>query len=140
MYGALIKPHLKYAVGIWYLYLSKDILKLENVQRRTTKMAKRIKNLRYNEMLNIFGIYFLEWKRWGSITIFKFINGFDSVKLIKRFKININLQNKGLRHHKSQRKRILVKNVPSRYLYLLSRVAPPYNSLIVHIMIAKIAN
>ena len=51
LYGALIRPRLEYAVGIWSLYLRKDILKLENVQRRATKMVKRIKNLSYSERL-----------------------------------------------------------------------------------------
>ena len=37
LHKALIRPHLEYAVGIWSPYLRKDILKLENVQRKSNR-------------------------------------------------------------------------------------------------------
>ena len=57
------------------------------------------------------------------ITIFKFINGFDWEKLTKSFIININWQNNGLIHHKSQMKSELVKNLPERYYFLANVVS-----------------
>ena len=47
LYGALVRPHPEYAVGIWSPNLRKDIIKMENVQIRANKMVKRKKNLSY---------------------------------------------------------------------------------------------
>ena len=62
LYGALIRPHLEYAVEILSPYLRKDISKLENLQSRVTKMVKRIKNLSYSERIKILGLHF-----WNAI-------------------------------------------------------------------------
>ena len=104
LYGALIRPHLEYAVGNWSPYLRKEILKLENVQRRATKMVKKIKNLSNSERLKTLGVDILEVrrKRGDLIKTFKLIIGLDSAKLIIGLNIDINLHNKGLRCHKSQ--------------------------------------
>ena len=40
VYEALTRPHLKYAVRIWSSYLRKNIIKLENIQKRETKESK----------------------------------------------------------------------------------------------------
>ena len=142
LYGALVRPHLEYAVGIWSPYLRKDINKLENVQRRATRMVKRIKNLNYNERIKILGLDYLEWrrKRGDLISAFKLTKGLEFVKLIKGLNINTNPQTKGLRRHKYQLKRELVKNCPARYYFLLNRVAPLWNSLPENIVSAKSIN
>ena len=97
----LIRPHLEHAAGIWSSYLRKDILKLENVQRRATKMVIRIKNLSYSDRLKIlFGILDCRRKRGDLITTYKLKKGLYSAKLIKGLNINIKLHNKGLICHK----------------------------------------
>ena len=130
LYKALIRPHLEYAVGIWSPYLRKDILKLENFQRRATKMVKSLKCLSYEQRTKILGLDFLEWrrKRGDLISTFKLIKGLDSAKLINNFNINSSLQDKNLRRHKFQMKRELVKNCPARYYFLMNRVTPIWNS------------
>ena len=126
LYQAIIRPYLEYAAGIWSPYLRKDILKLENVQRRATKMVKGLKRLSYKQRIKILGLDFLEWrrKRVDLISTFKLIKGLDSAKLINNFNINSSLQGKNLRRHKFQMKRELVKNCSARYYFLMNRVAP----------------
>ena len=44
LYFALVRPHLDYAVQFWSLYYTIDIILLESVQRRMTKMIEGIRN------------------------------------------------------------------------------------------------
>ena len=47
LYLALLKLHLDHAVQFWSQYYRMDIVKLEAVQRRKTKIIQRIRNLAY---------------------------------------------------------------------------------------------
>ena len=123
-------------------YLRKDIIKLENVQRRATKMVKDSKDVSYEQRVKNFGLNLLKWsrKRGNLITTFKLLKGFNSPKLTNNFNINLDLNGKNLRRHKYQMKRELVKNCPARYYFLMNRVAPAWNSLPESIVNAKTIN
>ena len=45
------------------LYLRKDVLALERVQRRFTRMIPGMKSLSYEERLRTLGLYSLEFRR-----------------------------------------------------------------------------
>jgi len=47
LYKSLVRPVLEYAAPVWCPYLVKDILALENVQRRASRLAIRSKKRRY---------------------------------------------------------------------------------------------
>ena len=51
IYKALVRPRMEFAVQAWCPYLQKDILKLEKVQRRATKLIPSIAGLPYEERL-----------------------------------------------------------------------------------------
>ena len=51
VYNTYIRPHLEYCVQTWSPYYAKDILMLEKVQCRATKLVIRLKEFTYEERL-----------------------------------------------------------------------------------------
>ena len=47
LYKNIVRPHLEYGSNIWSVMYQKEAIQIENVQRRTTKLVKNIKNLSY---------------------------------------------------------------------------------------------
>ena len=60
---AVVRPHLEYCEQFWAPYLRKDVLALERVQRRFTRMIPGMKSLSYEERLRTLGLYPLEFRR-----------------------------------------------------------------------------
>ncbi|CAF0710406.1 unnamed protein product [Brachionus calyciflorus] len=48
---SLIRPHLDYAVSVWYPSLKQDIQLIEKVQERATKLVNCLKHLKYEDRL-----------------------------------------------------------------------------------------
>jgi len=63
LYNCYVRPHLEYCIQVWSPYLVKDILHLESVQKRATKLVTSIKKLSYTERLRKLNIYSLERRR-----------------------------------------------------------------------------
>jgi len=61
--SALMRPHLEYCIRLWDLYYKKDMDPLEQVQRRTTKMIRRLQHLSCEESVREFGLFSLEKSR-----------------------------------------------------------------------------
>jgi hypothetical protein len=62
-YRTYVRPHLEYCVQAWSPYYRKDIISLENVQRRATKMVSGFRNLSYEQRLQRLKIMTLEERR-----------------------------------------------------------------------------
>ena len=84
LYKSLIRPHLDYAIQVWKPYLRKDIILMENVQRRMTKLITGMKHKTYEERLGELNLMTLEQRhnRQDMLTFYNIING----------NININLE------------------------------------------------
>ena len=63
LYKSVVRPHLEYAVTVCTPLYKKDMIAIENVQRRATKLVKSIRHLTYQERLKILGLPSLEYRR-----------------------------------------------------------------------------
>ena len=78
-----------YTVQAWSPKLQKDRMLLEKVQRRATRMVKRLKKLPYKTRLKKLGIYSLERRRLRGdlIETFKILTGRENVNYSKFFEL-----------------------------------------------------
>jgi hypothetical protein len=79
IYPTFIRSHLEYAIQVWRPWLRKDIVLLENVQRRSTKIVQGLRNLdhvRRQESLNIFPLEYRQ-NRGDLILAFKILRGIN---------------------------------------------------------------
>ena len=74
---ALVRPHLEYGHVIWPLCFKTDLNKVENVQRRMTKLIPRIQDLEYPERLRILKLPPIAYRRsrGDMIEVYKLVTG-----------------------------------------------------------------
>jgi ribonuclease P/MRP protein subunit RPP40 len=63
LYKTLVRPLLEYCNQVWSPHYGKDIIKVENVQRRFTKMINGMWNLTYAQRLKECNLVSLEQRR-----------------------------------------------------------------------------
>ena len=125
----MIRSNLEYGVNVWNPHLKKSINKMESVQRRATKMVKKIFKLDYTGRLKFLKLTSLEDRRirGGLIQVFKIVRSFEEVQLVRGLNFALNRQRS--RGNSFQLKRDLVKNCTPRYHFLLNRLVGSWNKL-----------
>ena len=63
LYKALVRPHLEYGHVIWPFCFKTDLNKVENVQRRMTKLIPQMRDLEYPETLRILKLPSIAYRR-----------------------------------------------------------------------------
>ena len=77
LFVSLVCPHLEYACPVWTPYSSKDISKLDTVQKFALRMASHNWSARYSDLLDGLNIPSLESRRSQLKThqLYKIVNG-----------------------------------------------------------------
>ena len=90
LYKGIVRPHLEYGRNIWSVMYKKEAIKIENVQRRTTKLVKNIQHLSYSDRSRYLGLPSLQYRRLRSdmVETFRIINNIDKVSSNKIFPKN----------------------------------------------------
>ena len=82
-----MRPHLEYCVQFWSPHYQKDVMALEGVQKRFTRMLPGMEDISYEERLNKLGLFSLERRRLRGdlIEVYKIMRGIDRVNSWKLF-------------------------------------------------------
>ena len=124
IYTTYIRPHLEYCIQAWAPYYAKDILLLEKVQRRATKLVWGLKDLSYEERLKL--LFSLDERRLRGdlIQTFKLLTGKDNIDYEILFNRSTNhLRGRRLKLSKSQCNKLC------RRRFFSQRVIDIWNSL-----------
>ena len=94
LYKCLVRPHVEYGSPAWATKYKREKIKLQNVQRRATKLIPEIKDLSYSNRLKTLGLPTLEYRRRRAdiIEVYKISQGIDKIDKNKLFPKNENLQ------------------------------------------------
>ena len=63
LYRALVRPQLEYCAQVWSPHYRKDVVALDRVQWRFTRMLPGMEHLSYEERLDRLGLFSLEQRR-----------------------------------------------------------------------------
>ena len=90
LYKTLIRPILEYCVSVWRPHAKKDVLTLEKIQKRYTKIIDGCKRKSYSQRLEKLGITTIEERhqRADMIQVFKILNDGNKVYPEKFLKLS----------------------------------------------------
>ena len=97
LFKAIVRPHLEYATSVWSPQYKKDMIAIENVQRRATRMLPCLKGKTYPERLKTLGLPTLEYRRERTdmVQVYKIMNDREKVDKDKLFTMSQYAGNRG---------------------------------------------
>ena len=137
IYKALVRPHLEFGHVIWPLCFKTDLNKVENVQRRMTKLIPQIRDLEYPERLRILKLPSIahQRSRGDMIEIYKLLPGKYSTN---KGLLKIIRNNKSRGHHLKPEKQRFMLQIRKHSFPI--RVVNPWNSLPKHVVLVPNLN
>ena len=126
VYKGQVRPHLEYRNIIWHPHYVADIIKVESVQRRATKLIPGFQDKTYEERLKELNLYSMEYrrKRGDMIQVYKILNQMDRIEPSTLFTMS---QNTTRGHSKKIFKQRFEKEL--RKFTFSQRVVDDWNSL-----------
>ena len=139
LFKTLVRPILEYGNSVWSNGLKKYKTLIENVQRKFTKHMKGLKDVPYEERLNIIKLPSLEYRllRGDMIQVFKIANNFYdplTTKSIFKFSNNPSLRGHNFKISKQSTNKTKYAN------FFTNRVVNVWNKLPSYIVNAKSIN
>jgi hypothetical protein len=127
IYKALVRPILEYCSSIWFPIYKHQIMEIEKIQKRATKLVKEIRNKSYSERLKYLNLDTLHFRRLRSdmLQTFRIIKGIDNLDVAQFFHLD---QNSRTRGHKYKLKKPRATS-KIRQCSFTHRVVNPWNSL-----------
>ena len=131
LYNTLIRPLIEYCVQAWSPYTQKDIIRLENVQRRATKLVGKLRNKEYEDRLKVLKLTKLEDRRirGDMILTYRLLNGEEGIDY--EFFFELSRVHYNLRYHSMKLKRTF-EHLDVRRNFFSKRIIEKWNSLTEH--------
>jgi hypothetical protein len=83
LFKGMVRPHLEYAVSVWSPHMKYQVIQIEQVQRRATKLIPGLKDLSYKERLTQLKLPCLAYRRMRGdlINTYKYLHSlYDCVQ------------------------------------------------------------
>ncbi|MES9884798.1 MAG: hypothetical protein ABW185_28460 [Sedimenticola sp.] len=138
LYKGIVRPHLEYSIQAWNPHYQKDIILMERVQRRATRLIDECKDIFYYDRLKICKLTTLEFRRIRGdlIEAFKILNDKEGIPPDKMF--TRNLDSRTRRHKfKLQKER---PRLDLRKFFFSVRVVNEWNILHENVIAASSVN
>jgi len=139
LFKGLIRPHLEYGNCVWSPLYKKDIAKIEQIQRRATKMVTSIKELPYEERLEAMKLPSLAYRRLRGdmIEVYKYLHNIYNVNTNQLLPL-VHTTSITRGHPLKLEKRRCMSN--KREHFFTMRVVNKWNSLPENIVLAPTTN
>ena len=136
LFRTYVRPHLEFAISAWNPYLKRDIMALEKVQRRATRLPTAFRDADYEVRRARMGLTSLENRRLRGdlIQMFKIVNGFDNVNFHSEL-----LWSQARANKRPQLRREIVAT-SIRHNFLFNRISNAWNLLPDYIVQCKSVN
>ncbi len=130
LYKSMVRPHLEYAPTVWSPSWIKDINKLEDVQRRATRI-EALRGMNYEERRRILDLPTLEERRRRRedlIEMFKIKNSPNYINFVDPLRY-FDSMSRGRHNKRLHREAVKTGNIRSRHYFLTNRVVDDWNPL-----------